>query len=84
MAHWYQSEESDLVFWVMDLDTHSTSVHHRRLCVWQGDFDDQWHWELELFSGIGHGPTGVADNRLAAMAAAEASLRGDASLNAVP
>ena len=75
MARWYPSEESDIPMWVLDLDDATFSVDHRRLCVWQDEFDGTWLWEIQTWHDSGMGANGTAASREEAMTAAEIAAR---------
>ena len=75
MHDWYESLESDLPMWVLDLDDARYSTGHRRLCVWQDEFDALWHWEIQTWHGNGVAQEGKAAGRDDAMRAAVAAAR---------
>jgi hypothetical protein len=75
MQDWHFSEESDLPLWVRELDDALYSVEHRRLCVWQDEFDATWRWEIQTYAAGGVAGAGLAASRAAAMQAAEAAAR---------
>jgi hypothetical protein len=75
MHDWTQSEESDIPMWVLDLDDASYSVDHRRLCVWQDEFDASWQWDIQMYHDIGAAARGTAASRDEAMTAAEIAAR---------
>jgi len=75
MQAWTQSEESDIAMWVLDLDDATYSVDHRRLCVWQDEFDAGWQWEIQTYHDGGAAANGLAASRDEAMASAETAAR---------
>lgn len=75
MNDWYQSAEFETPVWVFDLDAATYSVAHRRLCVWADEFDASWHWEVQTYADDGVAGSGIAIDRQAAMAAAQAAAR---------
>jgi len=75
MRDWTQSAESDIAMWVLDLDDAIYSVDHRRLCVWQDEFDASWQWELQTYHDGGVAAKGVAASRDEAMTSAEIAAR---------
>jgi len=78
MHDWTQSAESDIALWVLDLDDATWSVDHRRLCVWQDEFDGTWLWEIQTYHDGGVAASGSAAGREAAMAAATHAASGGA------
>lgn len=75
MRAWTYSLESDIPLWVLDLDDAGYSVDHRRLCVWQDEFDGSWQWEIQMYRDIGAAARGTAASREEAMTAAEIAAR---------
>lgn len=75
MHTWHPSEESDRPLWVLDLDDKMYSVDHRRLCVWQDEFDGSWHWEIQTFNLDGAAGCGSGISQAEAMVEAEAEAR---------
>lgn len=75
MDRWHQSEESDIPMWVLDLDDAAFSVDHRRLCVWQDEFEGTWLWEIQTWHDSGMSANGTAAGREEAMTAAEIAAR---------
>jgi len=75
MHDWYQSDEFEMPLWVLDLDDATWSVHHRRLCVWPGELDGVWRWEIQTYEQGGVAAKGTSDSECGAMRAAEAAAR---------
>jgi hypothetical protein len=75
LLQWRESDESDVRCWVRELDPNLYSTDHRRLCVWQDEFNGRWLWEIETFSGTGEAATGVETSLAAAQAAADGAAR---------
>jgi len=75
MHDWTPSEKSDIPMWVRDLDDASYSVDHRRLCVWQDEFNGSWQWEIQTWIDTGMAAGGSAASREEAMAAATIAAR---------
>jgi hypothetical protein len=75
LLQWRESDESDVRCWVRDLDPKLYSTNHRRLCVWQDEFDGRWLWEIETFSGTGEAAAGAEPSLAAAQAAADGAAR---------
>ncbi|SDE02673.1 hypothetical protein SAMN05216345_1354 [Cupriavidus sp. YR651] len=74
VMQWHEISESDIPCWARDLDPNLYSVNHRRLCVWQDEFDGRWLWEVETFSGTGEGASGQATSLLEAQAEADRAV----------
>jgi len=78
MHDWTPSAESDIPLWVLDLDDAIWSVDHRRLCVWQDEFDGAWQWEIQTYHDAGVAASGTSVSRASAMAAAVEAARAGA------
>lgn len=74
LLQWHEIDESEVKCWARDLDPDVYSIDHRRLCVWQDEFDGRWHWELETFSGTGEAASGVEADLADAQAAADRAV----------
>ncbi|CAG2144380.1 hypothetical protein D3C87_1053340 [compost metagenome] len=72
---WREVHDDAVRCWILDLDGAVFSVHHRRLCVWQDEFNLLWCWEIETYDGLGCAARGTASSRESAMREGELAAR---------